>query len=187
MKQAFLHTAFIGFLCISPCVSAQVLTPTAAENTTPTPPSTTPTRDNTAFWQASFQNGGHYMVRLGHINSISRHEYIANGSARVTEITIATNASVVARFYWLEPAAANSTLAAIDAAKNRVTQTANTAVERIAPGSTKIQVVKDYPQSTHAHTVEYALQSKETLAALYTSLTQALDSGLGSQWMEPGN
>ena len=47
--------------------------------------------------------GGIYEVALRSIISVSSHEYIVDGAARVTEVNVDTNGSMVVRFYLLEP------------------------------------------------------------------------------------
>jgi hypothetical protein len=42
--------------------------------------------------------------------------------------------------------------------------------------------VKDYPATTHAHTVEYRIESKEKLQGLLKSLTDSLTSGRGDSF-----
>ena len=42
------------------------------------------------------------------------------------------------------------------------------------------KVVKNYPTTTHAHTVEYRLSSKANLQQLYSSLEQAWTTGKGA-------
>lgn len=157
------------------------LSQTPNPNPTPTPGET---ESNPAFWQAKFDNGGHYLVKLSSISSASKHEYIANGSARVIEVTIAASGAVVARFYYLEPIGANSNLSAATNAINRVQNIAQTTANKIAPNAGNIQVIKDYPNTTHAHTVEYALQSETALTSLYQSLHRAVENNRGRTWQE---
>jgi hypothetical protein len=43
-------------------------------------------------------------------------------------------------------------------------------------------VVKNYPDTTHARTIEYRIQSEEELGALYGSLRTAWESGRGRRF-----
>jgi hypothetical protein len=151
-------------------------------------PSSTPSEDdsNPRFWQASFANGGHYLVKLERISCASKHEYIGNGTARVVEVTIGTDTAVVCRFYYFEAMGKDAAVSAVNVVVNRVEETAKDAAGRLSPTAGKLNVVKDYPNTTHAHTVEYALQTEATLNSLYTSLMQAINTGRGRTWKEAG-
>ncbi len=152
---------------------AQTPTPTAQE-----------TDSNPAFWQAAFDNGGHYLVKLNQITCASKHEYIGNGAARVIEVTIGCDAAVVARFYFLEPLGKDTPVSAGNVIMNRVQDVAKETAGRVSPTIAKLNVVKDYPNTTHAHTVEYVVQTEATLSSLYSSLMQAINTGRGRTWKE---
>lgn len=152
--------------------------------TTAAPGTPQETDSNPAFWQASFENGGHYLVKLNQITCASKHEYIGNGAARVIEVTIGCDTSVVARFYFLEPVGKDASVAAANVIINRVEDVAKTAAARVSPTAARLNVVKDYPNTTHAHTVEYVVQAEATLNSLYGSLMQAINTGRGRTWKE---
>ncbi|HSI65015.1 MAG TPA: hypothetical protein VLE43_17955 [Candidatus Saccharimonadia bacterium] len=139
---------------------------------------------NPRFWQATFANGGHYLVKLDRISFVSKHEYIGNGAARVVEVTLGSDTSVVARFYWLEPVGKDTPIAAGNVIINRTEQITKDVGGRVSPSLAKIQVVKDYPNTTHSHTVEYALQNSAALNSLYSSLQSAVNTGRGRTWRE---
>src|SRR6187431_2623097 len=130
----------------------------------PATPPANPGEDesNPRFWQASFSNGGHYLVKLDRISSASKHEYIGNGTARVIEVTIGTDTAVVSRFYFFEPLGKDAAVSAVNVVVNRVEEVAKDAASRVSPTAGRLNVVKDYPNTTHSHTVEYALQSEAT-------------------------
>jgi len=141
---------------------------------------------NPALWQAKFNNGGHYLIKLGSISSVSRHEYVANGTARVVEVTIAASGPIVARFYWLEPVGKDSGLAPVQTGVSQLQSITQTATQNLDSNATKLKVVKDYPNTTHAHTVEYTLQTEDALKSLFQSLVRAVDTGTGRTWLESG-
>lgn len=183
IMKSFLAVLFILFFASGfGLLQAQTPSPTPLPN--PNPPSNSgEIETNPSFWQARFNNGGHYLVKLGAISSASKHEYIANATARVVEVTVAAAGAVVARFYYLEPVGKNLNPAvstAVNAAQSIVQSTANS----VAPGVANLQVVKDYPNTTHAHTVEYALQSEAALNSLYDSLLRSIEGGRGRTWVE---
>jgi hypothetical protein len=137
---------------------------------------------NPRFWQARFASG-HYLVKLDRISSASKHEYVSDGVARVFEVTIGTDTAVVARFYYLEPVGKDTPIAAGSAILNRVQGLAQDVGSRASPSMAKLNVVKNYPASTHAHTVEYVVQSAATLESLYSSLMAAINTGKGRTWI----
>lgn len=161
----------------------------ATAQTTPSAPApAAPAEDesNPRFWQATFANGGHYLVKLDRISFASKHEYIGNGAARVVEVTLGSDTSVVARFYFLEPVGKDASIAAANVVINRVEDVAKNAAGRVSPTAAKLNVVKDYPNTTHSHTVEYVTQSEAVLNSLYSSLMAAINTGRGRTWRESG-
>ena len=136
-----------------------------------------------ALWRCELP-GGVYLVALRSLASVSSHEYVVDGAARVTEVTVATNSSVEARFYFLEPVGVNASsplvpTAALDALRQRAQElgASHSPVEDVWQ-----KVVKSYPASTHAHTVEYRLTSKANLLQLYQSLELAWTTGKGANF-----
>ena len=125
-----------------------------------------------AFWSCDLP-GGTYTVSLPTVASVSTHEYIVDSAARVTELTVATNSAVVARFYYIEPMVPQSPVGIgqtlIDKAQQHVTDVASRAgMEEVWK-----KVVKNYPLTTHAHTVEYRLESVDQIKKLQKSLETA--------------
>lgn len=129
------------------------------------------------FWRCELP-GGVYLVALGSIQSISSHEYIVDGAARVTEVTVATASSVEGRFYYLEPLTPSAVGASLQQLQQHVKDLASNHLD----DNDKVweKVIKSYPTTTHAHTVEYRLTSKENLQQLYSSLEAAWMSGKGA-------
>lgn len=143
-----------------------------------------PTKDG--LWDGRLK-GGNYLVRLNSIIGLSKHEYIADGVARVVEVNLTLSSSQIVRFYFLEPAKVEtgSTLVsagtgALERAKDMVEQAAG----RVAPALTEPKVVKSYPASTHAHTVEFVLKEEARLNALFMSLERGFRTGQGRIWKE---
>jgi hypothetical protein len=143
------------------------------------------TRDG--LWDARLK-GGNYIVRCNAIIALSKHEYLSDGVARVVEVNLTLNSAQIIRFYFLEPykpeTGSNmvaSGTQALDKAKGLFDQAAG----RVAPGITDPKVVKNYPTSTHAHTVEFVLKDEATLNSLFGSLERSLRTGQGRLWKEP--
>lgn len=130
------------------------------------------------FWQAAFGSGGHYMVRLDRIASISRHRYILDGGILVDEVTVDTSGQALARFYHLEPATAGIDNDSVRRIADRAGEIVNQAASRSGSGLHNM-VAKTYPGTTHAKSIEYRLASKAEVDALYASLRRAWESGEG--------
>ena len=132
-----------------------------------------------ALWRCELP-GGVYLVALRSIVSISSHEYVVDGLARVTEVNVATASTVEARFYFLEPlpagAASTGSGAALQALQQHAQELSASHPEVDAVWQ---KVVKNYPTTTHAHTVEYRLNTKADLQSLYESLEQSWTTGKG--------
>jgi len=165
----------IVFLCLTaPLLHAQK---GGGGNTQPTAPSATPsatpTNTNILMWRCNLP-GGSYSVALRAIVSVSSHEYLVDGVARVTEVNIDTVGNALARFYYIEPTTPNSSpigigTATIDKAQQLLQQGAAMTGQDVWQ-----KVVKSYPTTTHSHTIEYRVADKDTLTRLYTSAESSL-------------
>lgn len=142
-------------------------------------PSPTPeeTPLNRRVWKAEMP-GGTYTVALSAITSVSSHEYVVDNTARVTEVTVGTIGSVLARFYFIEPNTPQTPNGIGQSTIDFMQQKLTDAAERTGTDSWK-KVVKNYPTTTHAHTVEYRVETKETLEKLRQSLETSWFRGRG--------
>lgn len=133
------------------------------------------------FWQANLP-GGHYMVALDRISSISLHDYLlSEGGVVVTEVTVNTNGRVVGRFYHLEPVTDSMELNGV----KRVVERGRELIERAGQrASTNLHEMaqKTYPSTTHAGTVEYRVLDVRDLQQLYGSLLKSWESGRGRKF-----
>lgn len=134
-----------------------------------------------ARWECYLPTGA-YIVNTVHIVSISTHEYVLNAAARVTELTIGTTSHVTARFYYIEPLVSTGAGPAARAAEllERVQEKAGAVADRLGQEQIWKKVVKDYPTTTHAHTVEYRVDTKEHLDAIFRSVLTAWRTGSNS-------
>jgi hypothetical protein len=161
--------------------------PLQAQTTTPsgqTPQQDTTTQDG--LWQGKFK-GGNYIVRANQIIALSKHEYISDGVARVVEINLTLNSAQIVRFYFLEPYkpdTGSSTLGAGTQALEKAKGLFEQAAGRVSPDLVTPKVVKNYPVSTHAHTVEFVLKEEARLNTLYGSLERSFRTGQGRAWTE---
>ncbi len=142
----------------------------------------TDTEIREALWTASLP-GGQYTVVLSRVCSVAKQTYILDANLVVQEVTIETTGAALARFYYLEPVAAGSNSALISAARDRAKDLAKEAQNRAGAntGGMTIDtaVIKQYPTTSHAKTIEYRLQTSAQLDALLKSINTALWTGKG--------
>lgn len=163
----------VSLIC-SPYMSAQ--TPQAPEE------DNQEVRDassRTPFWKATV-GGGHYMVRLDRIASISRHRYLLDGAVIVDEVTVDTAGQALARFYHLSPVTDALGVDSVGRVAERGREILQQAAGRVG-SDIQNMVVKKYPDTTHARTIEYRVESGAQLTALYDSLRAAWESGRGRE------
>ena len=134
---------------------------------TPTPPPT-----NIPMWRCNLP-GGSYSVALRAIVSVSSHEYLVDGTVRVIEVNIDTIGNALARFYYIEPNVPNSPIGLGQATIDKAQQLLQEGAARSGQDVWQ-KVVKNYPTTTHSHTIEYRVTDKATLTNLYTSAESAL-------------
>ncbi|HCN30554.1 MAG TPA: hypothetical protein DIT64_17825, partial [Verrucomicrobiales bacterium] len=141
------------------------------------------TRDG--LWDGRFK-GGAYLVRCNQIIALSKHEYVADAAARVVEVNLTMNSNMTVRFYFLEPVKleGGGVLGAGQQALDRARAMVQDAASRVSPTIVEPKVVKNYPVSTHAHTVEFVVASEERLNSLHASLERSFRSGQGRIWRE---
>jgi len=114
--------------------------------------------------------GGRFVMPFRSIVSISRHEFLVDGGGKVHELTVDTNGSVIARYYYLSTVLENNPLNAAQIVNNRMKKLENTAKNRT--GEDTRAVVKHYPDTTHAKTVEFNVSSLEHLERIYDHIYQ---------------
>jgi hypothetical protein len=136
-----------------------------------------PSQANTTrpIWRANMP-GGTYEIVVGAIVSVSSHEYIVDGAARVTEVNVDTSGQLSVRFYYIEPAAQSGPAGVGAATIGKVQNLLTEAAERSGTDAWK-KVVKSYPATTHARTVEYRLSSKDGLSKVFASASKCLRTG----------
>jgi hypothetical protein len=150
-----------------------LLAPMLALAQTPAP-TATPDASRTPMWRCDLP-GGTYEVAIRAIQAVSTHEYIVDGVARVTEMNIDTAGTMAVRFYYIEPLTPSSPVGIGQSTIDKVQDMAKEALGRVSPGQQPVweKVVKNYPTTTHAHTIEYRLDSKDQLQQLFNSAEQA--------------
>ena len=168
-----------AFACSVP-VWAQEPADPAGDGTATDKPKAGDTPGPNRFWQATL-SGGHYMVALDRIVSVSRHKYVLDGALIVDEVTVDTVGQALARFYFITPitdAAPGNTVSGIASRGRELVDKAATRVGTDAQN----MVVKKYPDTTHAKSIEYRVLSEAELNSLYSSIRAAWENGKGRQF-----
>jgi len=176
MMKPLMISFFAALLAVSPPVHAQDEDIQPQNGETAAGDAAGPRR----FWQATLP-GGHYMVALDRISSISRHKYILDGAMVIDEVTVDAMGQSLARFYVVSPitaAAPGNTAAAI---VERGRELLDATAQR-SGADLQNMVVKKYPETSHARTVEYRILTEAQLASLYASIRGAWESGRGRQF-----
>ncbi len=138
-------------------------------------------RGREGFWQAKL-GGGEYVVALDRIVSVSRHEYVLDGAVIVDEVTVDTLGGALTRFYFITPITSAVPGTAAGQVAGIVTEKAMNLVDgaaKTAGSNLQNMVVKKYPVTTHARTIEYRLLTKEQLDTLFESARTAWQEGKG--------
>lgn len=137
------------------------------------------------YWSACFggsaEKNPFVTVKINTITSISRQRYLLNGSLSVWELVIDTTGNNAIRIYCIEAPGGKAEMTADLASK--------------VPGMSYVKeagglngtecVTKTYPESTHAHTVEFRVQTPAVLNKIQKSLMKALSEGKGDTLMLP--
>lgn len=117
------------------------------------------------------------------VRSVSTQEYISNGFL-VLELNIVTDGSGLVRIYHSRPLSAEELARAMSHATSTVSapigsssyalplsvSNASSQAETLYDALTDGTVIKDYPNATHAHTIEYRMRSRKELVELFEAL-----------------
>jgi hypothetical protein len=151
------------------------------------PAAPTNTADSLAqnrFWQASV-GGGHYMVALDRISAISRHRYVLDGAVIVDEVSVDALGQALVRFYYITPITDAVGGSEVANAAKRIADRGRELVDKVgANAGTDVHnmVVKKFPDTTHARSIEYRVMSEQELTALYSSVRTAWETGKGRRF-----
>jgi hypothetical protein len=154
------------------------------------------------IWKCTLP-GGNYEVAIGTITSISTSQYVVDGAIHITELSIDTSGNTQCRIYCMQTLAqaqaqgtsqaqGGAAQAAVDAATQR-TQDAVDRVSSVMGGGSALSdtinstVVKNYPASTHAHTVEYRVATPAQLDDIFKSVEAAWVNNANSTYPAPSS
>jgi len=142
---------------------------------TPTPPPQPAVPAVRPIWRCNLP-GGTYQVLASAILSVSSHEYVVDGAARVTEVNVDTSGQLAVRFYFIEGAVTSGPGGLGAATLGKVQGLLTEAAERSGTDAWR-KVVKSYPVTTHARTVEYRVAGKESLNRIFASASKCMTTG----------
>jgi hypothetical protein len=130
-----------------------------------------------SLWKAELP-GGTYLVARNAISAVSSQQYVLDGVARVTEVNITTNGNFHPRFYFLEMIDVNApvNVPGSQVATDMAISAGKDAAEEAVPDSAT-KVVKNYPTTTHAGTIEFRMPSAASVQKLYESVTRVWLTG----------
>jgi len=147
----------------------------AQTSTTPTPTPQPAVNTGKPIWRCNLP-GGIYQVLSSAIVSVSSHEYMVDGVARVMEVNVDTSGHLAVRFYFIEGAVTSGPGGLGAATLSKVQSVLTEAAERSGTEAWK-KVVKSYPATTHARTVEYRVGGKDSLNKIFASATRCMTAG----------
>jgi hypothetical protein len=176
------HIASVVVCCLGVgAISAQIIPPVEPTNDKPTPAPNV--RNNVSgnsrgIWHASLA-GGEYAVSTDKITSVSRHSYLLDGALVVDEVTVDTVGQALARFYFITPVGAQGTAGGTASAAIERGKGIFDSVGQRAGADLENMVIKKYPVTTHAKSIEYRIATQQELTNLFESAKQAWQSGQG--------
>lgn len=166
----------LTLLALTTTVFAQAPAPAGGAAAQPgQQPQQQPANTTRPIWRANMP-GGTYEIVVGSMVSVSSHEYVVDGTARVTEVNVDTTGQMAVRFYYIEPVAQSGPGGVGAATFGKVQSLLTEAAERSGNDAYK-KVVKSYPTTTHARTIEYRVASKESLNKIFASADKSLRNG----------
>lgn len=178
-----LHRCLVLLALALPCsVIAQTPAPTAPANNGSSTDGVQPGING--FWEV-VTAGGRFVARLDQISSVSEQEYLIDGAVRVFECTVDTDGGQTARFYYLEPVTAGSSITTGSATVERLKSLANQVSNKAGAGDVDTIVTKHYPDTTHAKTSEYRVKNRATISQIYDHVRRvwAEERGKGGENM----
>lgn len=126
------------------------------------------------IWDCELPNG-RFSVRVADLISVSHHAYRLSGDARITETTVATRGSVLARFIHREPLPKTISVESIVsplAKGQRALERAQSLIDsgrhldRHSDDSDRLPI-KDHDEAAHGRTILYQLPSKADVLSIY--------------------
>jgi len=158
----------------------------SAQNPSSSPAATPDTTGRVPLW-ICVTPAGTYEVALRAIVSVSSCEYVVDNVARVNEVNIDTNGNMAVRFYYIEPMTPSSPIGLGQSTINKAQEMLNDAATRVSSDQPWKKVMKNYPTTTHSHTIEYRVDSKDDLDKIFASAELAFRTFKATSYIVPGS
>ena len=163
---------------------ALATTTTSAQTPSATP---TPTLSGKIPLWICVTPAGQYEVALRSMVSVSSCEYIVDAVARVNEVNIDTTGNMAVRFYYIEPMTPNSPIGLGQSTINKAQELLTEAADRTGQDEVWKKVMKNYPTTTHSHTIEYRVDSQDDLNKIFASAEQAFRTATPTSYIIQGS
>lgn len=125
--------------------------------------------------------GGEWIADRRDVMSVSCHTYELAGGMRVWEVTVSERSSNTVRFYYSKPIdiipvsggspSDEGTGGKLDTLDGKSTAKPAATQSPVQGSTLAVPVRKNYPETTHAHTIEYRIADLTELDGIYTYLT----------------
>ena len=125
--------------------------------------------------------GGEWITDRRDVMSVSCHTYEVSAGMRVWEVTVSERSANTVRFYYSKPIAPipvnagspseEGTGGKLDSLDGKSTTTSASAPASSRESGLIAPVRKDYPETTHAHTIEFRISDLAELDGIYAYLT----------------
>ena len=125
--------------------------------------------------------GGEWIADRRDVMSVSCHTYELAGGMRVWEVTVSERSSNTVRFYYSKPIeiipvsgsrpSDEGTGGKLDTLDGKSTAKPASTQSSVQGSTLAVPVRKNYPETTHAHTIEYRIADLTELDGIYTYLT----------------
>lgn len=171
-----MKTLRLPFLLLTLCLPALVQGQTPAGGGTNNNSNNPAVIDGWRGYLSIDYKGGQFVIPYNRIVSVTRHQYMIDGGGKVDEVTVDTSGTVIARYYFLESPLESNPTNAGQIINNRLNQTKNLLENRT--GVDADMVIKHYPDTTHAKTVEFRVSDRAHLGSIFQHVTH--------EWIEMG-
>ncbi len=131
------------------------------------------TNSKIPLWEAELP-GGNYLVDLRRVSMVAMHKYQVDATMEVFEVTVDAEGSSLGRFYYVSQSGLKSPIGVGQSLLETMQERASMIAERTGQEEVlENTVMKSYPTTTHARTVEYRVGNLEQLDDLYRSIRRS--------------
>jgi len=124
---------------------------------------------------------GEYLIDRRDVMSLSSHNYEINGGMRVWEVTVSERSTNTVRFYYTKKIETKAELAGdaseegeggkLDKLRRDSSSTQPLPPLQVKESKLRLPVRKEYPATTHSHTIEFRMNKLQDLEEIYAYFT----------------